>query len=62
MYLLLQTKLAALREFLEENLPKGFIRESKSSIGIPILFVPKKDRSLWLYVDYRGLNAIIIKN
>ena len=61
-YPLLQTKLAALRDFLEENLAKGFIRESKSPIGTPILFIPKKDRSLRLYIDYRGLNTIIVKN
>jgi hypothetical protein len=34
----------------------------KSSVGAPILFAPKKDRSLRLYVNYRGLNAIIVKN
>ena len=32
-YPLSQTKLAALRDFLEENLAKGFIRESKSLAG-----------------------------
>jgi hypothetical protein len=52
----------ALWEFLEENLAKGFIRESKSLAGAPILFVPKKDSSLRLCVDYRGLNAITVKN
>jgi hypothetical protein len=26
------------------------------------MFVSKKDRGLWLYVDYRGLNAITVKN
>ena len=61
-YPLSQTKLAALRDFLEENLAKGFIRELKSPIGAPILFVPKKDGSLWLCVDYRGLNTVTIKN
>jgi hypothetical protein len=40
-YPLSQTELAALWEFLEENLAKGFIRESKSPVGAPILFVPK---------------------
>jgi len=61
-YPLSQTELTALREFLEENLAKGFIRESKSPAAAPILFVPKKDGGLRLCVDYRGLNAITIKN
>ncbi len=26
------------------------------------MFVPKKDRGLWLCVDYRGLNRITVKN
>jgi hypothetical protein len=61
-YPLSQTELAALREFLEEYLAKGFIRESKSPAGAPILFVPKKDGGLRLCVNYRGLNAITVKN
>jgi hypothetical protein len=61
-YPLSQTELAALREFLEENLAKGFIQESRSPAGAPILFVPKKDGGLRLCVDYRGLNAITVKN
>jgi hypothetical protein len=30
--------------------------------GAPILFAKKKDRTLRLCVDYRGLNEITIKN
>ena len=51
-YPLSQTELAALRDFLEEYLKKGFIRELKSLAGAPILFVPKKDSGLRLCVDY----------
>ena len=51
-----------MKEFLEENLAKGFIQESKSPISTPILFAPKKDGSLRFYIDYRGLNSIIVKN
>ena len=28
----------------------------------PILFVLKKDSRLRLYIDYRGLNKVIVKN
>ena len=40
------TELKALREYLEENLKKGFIRPSESSAGAPILFQKKKDGPL----------------
>lgn len=62
LYSLSQVELKALSEWLEENLSKGFIRASTSPCGAPILFVKKKDGSLRLCVDYRGLNNITIKN
>ena len=56
------TELQLVREYLEEMLGKGFIRASNSPAGAPILFVKKKDGSLRLCVDYRGLNKITRKN
>ena len=35
---------------------------SKSPAGILILFILKPDRTIRLYIDYYGLNKIIIKN
>jgi Reverse transcriptase (RNA-dependent DNA polymerase)/Retroviral aspartyl protease len=62
MYSLSQTELHALREFIDENLRTGFIRSTSSPHGAPILFVRKKDGSLRLCVDYRGLNKITKKD
>ena len=61
-YNLSQNELATLREYLDENLAKNFIRHLKSPAGAPILFVKKEDGSLRMCVDYRGLNKIIVKN
>jgi hypothetical protein len=55
-------ELAELKIQLKELLDKGYIRLSSSPWGYPSLFVKKKDQSLRLSVDYRPLNAIIIKN
>jgi hypothetical protein len=57
-----ENRLRALREYLETNLEWGWIRESTSPAGTPIHFVQKKDGSLRLCVDYRGLNAITVKD
>ena len=55
-------ELKALKEWLDENLSKGFIRAYLLPAGAPILFVKISDRSLRLCVNYRGLNAGTIKN
>jgi len=41
---------------------KGWIRPSKSLAGVLILFVLKLDGTIRLYIDYRGLNKVTIKN
>ena len=47
---------------LQELLDKGFIRPSVSPWGAPILFVKKKDGSMRLYIDYRELNKVTVRN
>ena len=61
-YGLSEPKVEALRTYLAENLAKVFIQPSKSPAQAPILFVKKKDGSLRLCVDYRGLNKVTVRN
>ena len=61
-YDLSEKELQALREYLDDYLEKGYIRESKSRAAHPILFVPKPNGKLRLCVDYRQLNNITVKN
>src|SRR6266508_1719102 len=56
------SQLAELKEQLQELLDKGFIRPSSSPWGAPVIFVPKKDGTQRLCVDYRALNDVTIKN
>jgi hypothetical protein len=55
-------ELDELRKQLDDLLAKGFIKPSTSPYGAPVLFVKKKDGSLRMCVDYRGLNRITRKN
>jgi hypothetical protein len=55
-------ELAELKEHIKELLEKGFIRPSSSSWGAPVIFVPKKDGTQRLCMDYRALNEVTIKN
>jgi hypothetical protein len=55
-------ELAKLKIQLQDLLDKGFIRPSASPWGCSAPFVKKKDNSLRLYVDYRPLNVVTIKN
>ena len=57
-----QAELDTLREFINEHLNMGFIQQSKLPCGAPVLFVKKKDGSLRLCIDFRGLNRITKKD
>ena len=50
------------REFIREQLRKGYIQLSKSPQMAPVFFVGKKDGEKWMVQDYRYLNEWTIKN
>lgn len=51
-----------LKEYIDDMLSKGLIRESSSMAALPVLFVPKKGGKLRLCVDYRRLNNMTVKD
>jgi hypothetical protein len=61
-YRMVATELAELKKQLNELEQKGYIKSSSSPWGAPVLFVKKMDGSMRLYVDYRALNEVTVKN
>jgi hypothetical protein len=55
-------ELAELKEHIKELLEKRFIHPSSSPSGAPMIFVPKKDGTQRLCVDYRAPNEVTVKN
>ena len=50
------------REFVEEQLRKGYIRPSKSPQTLPVFFVGKKNRKKIMVQDYQYLNKGTVKD
>jgi len=50
------------REFVKEQLRKGYIRLLKSPQTAPVFFVGKKDGKKQMVQDYRYLNEWMVKN
>jgi hypothetical protein len=52
----------AIRKWLADQLEAGIIRKSSSPAAAPVIVVRKPGGGLRVCVDYRGLNALTIKN
>ena len=61
-YLISKNKFLIIKKYTNKYLNKGFIYFSISLIAAPILLAKKPEGGIRFCINYRGLNAIIIKN
>jgi len=62
LYSMTRTELVVLKEWLEENMSKGFIRQSSSPFAAPVLLAKNSNGGLRLCIDHRDINSKTIKN
>ena len=55
-------ELRILKQYLVDNLNKGFIKASQAPFAAPVLFVKKPGGGLRFCIDFRKLNAITKKD
>ena len=61
-YPMSKDKFLVVKKYINKYLDKGFISFSLLPITTSVLLVKKLKGGIWFYINYRGLNAIIIKN
>ena len=61
-YLLSRDKKEKVREFIKEQLRKGYICPSKSLQMVLVFFIEKKNRKKRMVQDYRYLNKWTVEN
>lgn len=62
MYFMTPREMEELLACIDKNVARRYIQPVKLRMVAPMIFKEKKDGSLRLCVDYRGLNCICIEN
>ena len=62
LYNLLKHELDIFKEYINKNLKLNYINAFKLSAGVSILFIKKWNKTLYLYINYKGFNIVLIKN
>ena len=61
-YPISKDKLLVVKKYINKHFDKGFIYPNISLAAAPILLTKKLEGGIRFYINYRGLNTIIIKN
>ena len=61
-YPIFKDKLLVIKKYINKHLNKGFICPSISLVAAPIFLTKKPGGGIRFYINYKGLNTIIIKN
>ena len=61
-YLISKDELLVIKKYINKYFNKGFIYFSISLVATLIFFTKRLGGGIRFYINYRGLNAIIIKN
>ena len=61
-YLIFKDKLLVIKKYINKYFNKGFICFSIFLVATPIFLAKKLGGGIQFYINYRGLNTIIIKN
>ena len=59
---MLKKQITIIKEYVEKMLKKNYIRTNTFLYTILILIIKKLNNDLRIYVNYRALNALIIRN
>ena len=62
LYAINANQLIVVKKYINKELAKGTIERSNSEYALPVLIVRKPQGGLRVYVNYRTLNAITIKD